>query len=614
MTTLIAGCAALWDLIARADQLPPSGSVGLLEAGPGAVGRWLPGGAAPTVALAMASEGAQVALWHPLPGPQRIDATLRLAAAGVDLSRCPAAQWAGHCVVIRTSEEAWLWSSQTPPPIAPITWDLNGVDHVVICPRWGAWLESLLAEAGSKGIKRSLVGTLPPEALEGDWDVVVVSRSQAAGVNLDRLRARIAVVTDGSRGSRVRTSEGWIDVAPRPVDAVDATGAGDVYAGVFLATLESGQSPDTAASRASLAAAAACQDWGAQSSLTLKPRPGADDQQSRVRGALWGLACGDAFGMPNAFLSADDRRRVLGTVTDLVAAPIESPYHTGYVAGQVTDDTQQALALTRAFAGSRGALDPELVAEELWDWLERNGGPDSKAVGPSTRIGLLAWRQGVPVLKSGARGTSNGGAMRITPVGVVHGLRHSGQDEMLESVVAACLPTHNTAPAIGGAAAVAGAVAAGVAGAEWAEVLESGVSAARVARGLAPWTYAPDVARRIDEARRMAALRERDDEFLRDVSEVTGSGEPAVEAVPAAFAVAVRAQGDPARAIRLAGNLEGDSDTIAAMAGAMCAAWAGEDAIPSAWRACVAAVNNLDVAGWAAQLGEIAADYARGMV
>ena len=112
----------------------------------------------------------------------------------------------------------------------------------------------------------------------------------------------------------------------------------------------------------------------------------------------------------------------------------------------------------------------------------------------------------------------------------------------------------------------------------------------------------------------MAALRERDDEFLRDVSEVTGSGEPAVEAVPAAFAVAVRAQGDPARAIRLAGNLEGDSDTIAAMAGAMCAAWAGEDAIPSAWRACVAAVNNLDVAGWAAQLGEIAADYARGMV
>lgn len=609
MTTLVAGCAALWDLIAGADEVPAPGSVGWLQAGPGVFGQWLPGGAAPTVALAMAAGGCQVALWHPLPDRERDEFAFRFAASEIDLSRCPRAPWAGHCVVIRTGTEALLWSSQTPSPPTPIQWNLNGIDNVVICPRWGSWLESLLATTRSDGIKASLVGTLPREAFEWDWDTVVVSDSQVRGVDLSQLRARIAVVTKGNRGSSVRMGDGWTEVAPWPAKVVDATGAGDVFAGALLANLESGQTPETAAQEASRAAAVACEEWGAQTSLMRKPRLGSQGQLSRARGALWGLACGDAFGMPNAFIPTRDRLRVWGTVTDLVSAPRESPYHAGYEAGQVTDDTQQAFALTQAYARSRGALDPELVAQELWRWLELNGGPDSRAVGPSTRTGLLEWRNGVSVTESGRRGTSNGGAMRITPIGVVHGLRQSSQDQILESVVAACLPTHNTGPAISAAAGVAAAVAAGVAGAPWTDVLESGPRAATAARGLAPWIYAPDVARRIDHAMRVATSHKGDDDFLSEVSEVVGSGEPAAEAIPAAFAVSARAQGDPAHAIRLAGNLEGDSDTIAAIAGAICGAWAGEDSVPAKWREQVGAVNNLDVAGWAAQLKAIAADH-----
>lgn len=614
MTTLVAGCAALWDLIGGADEVPASGSVAWLQGGPGVFGQWLPGGAAPTVALAMAVRGRQVALWHPLPNRERDDFAFRFAASGVDLSRCPPAPWAGHCVVIRTDTKALLWSSQTPAPPTPIQWNLNGIHHLVICPRWGSWLEPLLARTRSEGIKASLVGMLPREAFEWDWDTVVVSDSQVTGVDLSQLRARIAVVTNGSGGSRVRMGDAWMEVSPWPAKVVDATGAGDVFAGTLLANLESGQTIETAARAASRAAATACEGWGAQTSLMPKPRLGAHDQLSRARGALWGLACGDAFGMPNAFIPRRVRLPLLGTVTDLVAAPPESPYHAGYEAGQVTDDTQQAFALTQALARSRGSVDPELVAQELWLWLERNGGPDSRAVGPSTRLGLLEWQNGVSVTESGRRGTSNGGAMRITPIGVVHGLRQSSQDQILESVVAACLPTHNTGPAISAAAGVAAAVAAGVAGAAWSDVLESGPRAATAARGLAPWIYAPDVARRIDHAMRVATSGKADDDFLSEVSEVVGSGEPAAEAIPAAFAVCARAQGDPARAIRLAGNLEGDSDTIAAIAGAICGAWAGEDAVPARWRELVGAVNSLDVAAWAAQLTDIALDHVPGKV
>ena len=55
--------------------------------------------------------------------------------------------------------------------------------------------------------------------------------------------------------------------------------------------------------------------------------------------------------------------------------------------------------------------------------------------------------------------------------------------------------------------------------------------------------------------------------------------------------------------------MEGDSDTIAAISGAICGAWAGEDSVPPKWREQVEAVNSLDVAGWAAQLKDIAAGH-----
>jgi ADP-ribosylglycohydrolase/sugar/nucleoside kinase (ribokinase family) len=605
MTTLIAGCAALWDLIAEGDDVPAPGSVGILRAGPGSVGEWLPGGAAPTVALAMAVEGCAVALWHPMPTAQRDDATLRLASAGVDLSRCPAVEWAGHCVVIRSSADGFLWSSVTPTPPDSVDWDLTGIDHVVICPRWDRWVDGLLASAYALGIKKSLVGILPREALALEWDVVVVSHSQTAGIDLANLQTRVLAVTEGSQGSHVRTEQGWTTVPPHPTTVVDATGAGDVYAGVLLAGLDAGGSPADSARRASAAAAASCQGWGAQFSLTPAPRRGAEDLSERVRGALWGLACGDAFGMPNSFIPNSVRSRRFGTLIEMVGAPDESPYHRGYVAGKVTDDTEQALALTAALARSDGALDPELVAAELWDWLDRNGGPESLAVGPSTRAGLLAWRKGVPLAETGKRGTSNGGAMRITPIGVVHGLRRGTPDDLLDSVRAACLVTHNTVPAVCGAAAIAGAVAAGVAGLSWSDVLESGIQSARAARVEASWVYAPDVARRIEQALAVASNKT-DDDFLAELSQVVGTGEPASEAVPAAFAIASRAHGDPARAIRLAGNAEGDADTIAAMAGAICGSWAGETRIPREWRELVAKVNGLDVHGWAEQLSDVA--------
>jgi ADP-ribosylglycohydrolase len=271
----------------------------------------------------------------------------------------------------------------------------------------------------------------------------------------------------------------------------------------------------------------------------------------------------------------------------------------------VTDDTEQAIALTRALARSGTALNPEIVAEELDAWLKSVGGETSLAVGPSTMRGLRAWRQGTPVTESGRGGTSNGAAMRITPVGVLHGLADD-EDHIMPDVLAACMPTHHTSPAVAGAAAVAAAIAAGVRGQVWAGVIEAGAIAARKARDSAPWVYAPDIAARIELAISIARGSTSDAECADRLSRIIGAGEPASEAVPTAFGFAARGDGDPQRAIVLAANAEGDTDTIAAMAGAISGSWAGEEAVPAGWRAQVAEVNELEVHRWAIDLAGVA--------
>ncbi|MST34049.1 ADP-ribosylglycohydrolase family protein, partial [Acidimicrobiaceae bacterium USS-CC1] len=67
------------------------------------------------------------------------------------------------------------------------------------------------------------------------------------------------------------------------------------------------------------------------------------------------------------------------------------------------------------------------------------------------------------------------------------------------------------------------------------------------------------------------------------------------ESVPAAFGVLAAVPDDPWLACRVAASLGGDTDTIAAMVGAVAGAALGVDALPAHARETVAAVNGLDL-------------------
>jgi ADP-ribosylglycohydrolase len=482
---------------------------------------------------------------------------------------------------------------------------LDGIGHVVLGPRWGRWSESLLDQARQRGIPTSLVGEAPPAGVPGPWRTVIASDRQLSPGSWRDIDVDLLAITHGANGSSIRVRGEWLEVPAMATEVVDPTGAGDVFAGTFLGQLEQGASVRTAATTAAAAAADCCKVWGTQTALRRgRVARSRADRMSRARGALWGLACGDAFGMPTSFLPRATLERLWPKgLSSLSPAPHQSPYHAGYPGGKVTDDTEQALAVTRALGRSSATLDPQIVAEELDAWLSSVGGETSLAVGPSTLRGLRAWRQGTPVTESGRGGTSNGAAMRIAPVGVLHGLN---DDDDLADVLAACMPTHHTSPAVAGAAAVAAAIAVGVRGHDWTAVIEAGVLAARNAGDSAPWIYAPDISGRIELAISVARGSTSDAECADRLSRLIGAGEPTSEAVPTAFGFAARAEGDPRRAIIEAANTEGDTDTIAAMAGAISGSWAGEDAIPAEWRTQVAEVNELDINQWAIDLERVA--------
>ncbi|TQS44874.1 ADP-ribosylglycohydrolase family protein [Cryptosporangium phraense] len=261
---------------------------------------------------------------------------------------------------------------------------------------------------------------------------------------------------------------------------------------------------------------------------------------------------------------------------DLHPGPDENEISRGLPAGRVTDDTDQAVIVGSLFAAGDGSVDPPALASALLDWEDRMRSAGSlDLLGPSTRRALAAISAGVPAEEAGRTGDTNGAAMRIAPIGV--GVPVEPLDRLVDAVEDASRATHHTGIAIAGAAAVAAAVSAGVAGWGMAESLDAAVAAARLGAERGHYVAGADVAARITWAR---DLVDSAGEPLDAVAGLVGTGLATQESVPAALAVAALFPDSVWDATRHAAALGGDTDTIAAMAGAVVGAHTGLGAVP----------------------------------
>ena len=321
---------------------------------------------------------------------------------------------------------------------------------------------------------------------------------------------------------------------------------------------------------------------------------------SRALAAFTGLAIGDALGMPTQSMPREAIQARYGVLTGFEPGPDDQPIAPGMAAGSITDDTEQAVLLARLVIAGDGHVDAHQLAAELLAWEEdmrRRGSLD--LLGPSTKAAVSAVAAGESLERAGRFGTTNGAAMRITPVGIARGV--DDLPSLVDSVVEASWVTHNTGVALSGAAAVAAAVSAGIAGADIADATKIASEAAGLASVRGNWVAAGDVGTRLAWAAELVEGLP-PGEAAETIYRLVGTSVATQESVPAAFAVLAVHPDDPWRACLLAASLGGDTDTIAAIVGAIAGACHGDDAFPAEAVRTIHAVNDLPLAGLTAEL------------
>ena len=308
-----------------------------------------------------------------------------------------------------------------------------------------------------------------------------------------------------------------------------------------------------------------------------------DPRLSRAHGALAGLALGDALGMPTQAMSPEQIRAVYGRITGLVDADASQPYAPGMPAGSVTDDTEQALLVASLLVRGRGsssgrvALNAVEFAHALLAWedsmIER-GSLD--LLGPSTKAALERVRAGADPLSVGGAGTTNGAAMRVTPIGIA--VSTADPEAFAEAVWSSCRVTHATRQGFQSAALVAAAVSLGIDAArspslDLRSLLWKAVTYVDSLPERGAWTPDPDVVAATRRAMQLAVNPASSP--LECLVEQVGTSVASAHAIPMAFALLTR---DPSpRALLDAANIGGDTDTIGAIAGAILGAAAGAE-------------------------------------
>ncbi len=319
-----------------------------------------------------------------------------------------------------------------------------------------------------------------------------------------------------------------------------------------------------------------------------------DDLHDRALAALQGLAIGDALGMPTQLMSRAAIAGQFGTIDGFRDAAIDHPIAAGMPAGSVTDDTEQALLLAGALIDGAGVIVPEDFARRLAAWEDDMRGRGSlDLLGPSTRVAVAAVLAGGPAEEAGRTGATNGAAMRIAPVGIAW--PSSDLPALVHAVREASRVSHDTGIAIAGASAVAAAVSAGLDGAGLEDATELAVEAARQGATLGSWIAGADVAARIEWAVGLGRDATGDD-ALAEFLDLVGTSLHTQESVPAAFGLLARAEGRGWEAALAGAAGGGDTDTIAAMAGAIGGAIGGTGTFPADAIETVTRVNSLDLA------------------
>jgi ADP-ribosylglycohydrolase len=280
----------------------------------------------------------------------------------------------------------------------------------------------------------------------------------------------------------------------------------------------------------------------------------------QAQAILFGLALGDALGWPTEFKSLAQIKEAYG-VQGIQEPPDPAVY---------TDDTQMTTALTEGLleAGLNAPIDDQIAAigRRFVEW--KHSPANNRAPGNTVMSSLRRYESGTSWRESGDAGSKGcGSAMRVATIGFFY---QHGEVRLREVAEASGVITHRH-PA---------AIAASIAGAYLVKLALDGVPTGEyVQRMLA---FCGGVSQEFDTAiRRTEHVLSWDDEEA--AMKHIGEGWIGEEAIALALYCVLRHPDDYAACVRRGANSDGDSDSIACIAGGIMGARLGLGAIPAAW-------------------------------
>jgi ADP-ribosyl-[dinitrogen reductase] hydrolase len=298
-----------------------------------------------------------------------------------------------------------------------------------------------------------------------------------------------------------------------------------------------------------------------------------DELADRYRGALLGLAVGDALGKPLVGLSPIEVSSSHGLVNRYINAPLPSlllPH------GQVGASTQMTLSLAGSLI-SAGRFDPRDYAQRLMA-----NHPVARKAGDTVTTATRALRNGTSWMQSGRPSAGIGAAARAVPIGLLNPM---DLDTLRFDAAVQALITHADHTAISSAVAMSASVAyltgtrrGGFDPAHLYRLIERSLEG--IAQTEVQLRHIPARSKLLD---RIGAALDLAGSNRAEAYSALRTGGFVLEALPVALWAFASAPDNPVATLILAVNGGGAADAIGAMAGALSGAYNGAAMLPDAW-------------------------------
>lgn len=296
-----------------------------------------------------------------------------------------------------------------------------------------------------------------------------------------------------------------------------------------------------------------------------------DNFFDKVYGCLCGLVIGDCMGMPTEFMTPEDIRNCYGYVESLVE-PGKNHIHNDMSRGMITDDSEVTIEIIKEIVRNK-KIDMIGTVNALKNWAIEKDIFNKSYLGPNSAKAIKKLLEGADPAETGKYSTTIGAAMRATPAGLFNA---GNIEKAINDAEILSIPTHGTSIAISGAACIAAAIAAALSD----DIsIDSIIKAASygACEGEKRGINIPDasVSKRLELALKITENEVSLKKSAEILYQYIGCNMETNELVPVIITLFYKSNGNMMDAIKTAVNMGGDTDTIGALAGALCGAFTG---------------------------------------